>query len=87
MHLTNTPRLRNITHHGITAKIEDLDEIEKVIKKDNLNFYLFAKIKCFQSDLTEAFAKLNQVPLTLLRSDKDNFLCICIQMTGTYFIL
>jgi hypothetical protein len=27
------------------------------------------------------------VPLTLLRSDKDNFLCICIQMTGTYFIL
>jgi hypothetical protein len=62
-----------------------LDEKEKVIKKDNLNFYFFASV---QSDLTEAFARLNQTPLALFRDDKNpnkDFFYICI--TGTYFIL
>jgi hypothetical protein len=40
--------------------------------------------------LTEAFAKLNQVPLALFPRDenpnKDNLLYIYIRMTGTYFI-
>jgi hypothetical protein len=39
--------------------------------------------------LTEALAKLNQVPLALFPSDKDenpDFLYISIRMTGTYFI-
>jgi hypothetical protein len=40
----------------------------------------------FQIDLTEAFAKLNQVPLVVFTSDenpnKDNFLYIYIRMTG-----
>jgi hypothetical protein len=47
--------------------------------------------KNFQSDLTEAFAKLNQVPLALFPSDEnpeiENFFNIYIEMTGTYFIL
>jgi hypothetical protein len=56
-----------------------------VIRKDNLNFYpFFAKIKCFQSDLTEALAKLNQMPLALFRNENPgkNFLYIYIRMTG-----
>jgi hypothetical protein len=45
--------------------------------------------KNFQIDLTEAFSRLSQVPLALFSSDenpdKDNFLYIHIEMTGTYF--
>jgi hypothetical protein len=62
-----------------------------------VNLFTFSKkffcdkllwIKNFQSDLTEAFSKLNQVPLALFPSDENpdkNFFCICIRMTGTYF--
>jgi hypothetical protein len=39
--------------------------------------------------LTEAFAKLNQVPLALFPSDEnpenENFFYIFIKTTGTYF--
>jgi hypothetical protein len=44
--------------------------------------------KNFQSDLTEAFAKLNQVPLSLFPSDDENpdknFFYICIEVPGSY---
>jgi hypothetical protein len=48
--------------------------------------------KRFQSDLTEALARLNQTPLVLFPSDNDPnnekvFRSIFIEMTGTYFIL
>jgi hypothetical protein len=47
-----------------------LDEKEKVIKKDNLFFFAKIKNKNVQSDLAEAFAKLNQVPLALFTHQK-----------------
>jgi hypothetical protein len=70
-----------------------LDEKEKVIKKSDNNkersqfLPFFAKIECFQSDLTEAFAKLNQVPLALIHSDENpdkNFLYIYIRKAGIH---
>jgi hypothetical protein len=56
----------------------------------DLNF--FAKIKYFQSVLTEAFAKLSQVPLALFPTsdenpENENFLFISIRMTGRFLSL
>jgi hypothetical protein len=42
--------------------------------------------KNFQSDMTEALVRLNQVPLALIHSDENpDFLFVYIEMTGTYF--